>query len=62
MNKTKEVVLFDNTNYTDRYNDIREELYERFAEEYDWDYIEDVPVDMIHDEMNFHEIHFFYYK
>lgn len=63
MNKIKEVVLFDNTNYADRYNDIREELYERFAEEYDWDFIEDLPVDMIHDEMNFHEeIDYTYFK
>ena len=52
MKKTQEIVLFDNTNYSDRYDEIREELYERFAEDYDWDYSDDVPMDMIHDEMN----------
>ncbi|MBQ8875941.1 MAG: hypothetical protein IJY63_00150 [Clostridia bacterium] len=55
MKKIKEIVLFDNTNYSDRYDEIREELYERFAEDYDWDYSDDVPMDMIHDEMNFQE-------
>ena len=65
MRKNQEIVLFDNTNYSERYNEIREELYERFAEEYDWEYSDDVPVDMIHDEMNFHEeidYHYFKYK
>ena len=33
MKKIKEIVLFDNTNYSDRYDEIREELYERFAED-----------------------------
>ena len=63
MRKNQEIVLFDNTNYSERYNEIREELYERFAEEYDWEYSDDVPVDMIHDEMNFHEeIDYHYFK
>ena len=29
MRKPQEIVLFDNTDYSERYNDIREELYER---------------------------------
>ena len=63
MKKIKEIVLFDNTNYSDRYDEIREELYERFAEDYDWDYSDDVPMDMIHDEMNFQEeIDYLYFK
>ena len=49
----KEIILYDTTDYSERYNDIREELYERFAEEYDWEYSDDVPMDMIHNEMNF---------
>ena len=27
MKKHQEIVLFDNTDYSERYNDIREELY-----------------------------------
>lgn len=61
--KPQEIVLFDNTNYSERYEQIRDELYERFAEEYDWEYTEDVPMDMVHDEMNFHEeIDYHYFK
>lgn len=61
--KSKEIVLFDNTDYSEKYAETQQELYERFAEEYDWDYIDDVPVDMIHDEMNFREeIDYLYFK
>ena len=55
MKPNQEIVLYDSTHYSDRYAETQQELFERFAEEYDWDFIEDVPVDMIHDEMNFHE-------
>lgn len=41
MRKNQEIVLFDNTDYSERYNESREELYERFAEEYDWEYSDD---------------------
>ena len=55
MKPNQEIVLYDSTHYSDRYAETQQELFERFAEEYDWDFIEDVPVDMIHDEMNFRE-------
>ena len=61
--KNKEIILFDNTDYSERYAETQKDLYERFAEDYDWDFIEDVPMDMIHDEMNFHEeIDYHYFK
>lgn len=55
MKKHQEIVFFDNTDYSERYNEKREELYERLAEEYDWEYSDDVPEDMIYSEMNFQE-------
>ena len=51
----KAYVFFDNTNYSERFDETRKELYETYAEEYDWDYEEDVPDKMVHDEMNFRE-------
>lgn len=55
--------LFDNSDYSETYAEIRKELYERFAEEYDWDYEIDVPDDMIQAEIAFREeIDFQYFK
>jgi len=59
----KELILFDNTNYCERYTDIRSELYEQYAEEYDWQMEDDVPDKMIYDEMSFREeIDYQYFK
>lgn len=59
----KELILFDNTNYCERYTDIRSELYEQYAEEYDWQMKDDVPDKMIYDEMSFREeIDYQYFK
>ena len=56
-----EIIIYDTTDYSERYKNIREELYERLAEEYDWEYSDDVPMDMIHNEMNDQEENDFQY-
>lgn len=59
----KELVLFDNTNYSERFNETREFLFNQYAEENDWESQDDVPDDMIQDEMSFQEeIDYHYFK
>ena len=63
MKDNKVIVLFDNTNHYERFREIKKELFERFAEEYAWDILDDVPDDMIYDELNFQEeIDYNYFK
>ena len=34
------------------YNEIRKQIYDQFVEEYGWDFIEEIPDDMIYAEIN----------
>lgn len=52
MNKTQDVVLYDTTDYSETYDEIREFLFETRADDFDWTSEDDVPVKMIHQEMN----------
>ena len=52
MKKVKEIIIYDTTDYAERYNEIRKQIYDQFVEEYGWDFIEEVPDDMIYAEMN----------
>lgn len=51
----KEYVLYDNTNLYSQRDDIREELFQEYAEEQDWYLPADVPDSMIEDEINYRD-------
>lgn len=55
MKNKKEIVLFNNTDYSESYNETRDFLFETRADDFGWQNSDDVPMDMIHDEMNFQE-------
>ena len=51
MKNKQEFILYDTTDSSKRYQKIRKQIYELFAEEYEWDFVEEVPDDMIYAEM-----------
>lgn len=55
MKKQLETILYDTTDYSARYHETRKQVYEQFVSDYEWDFIEEVPDDMVHAEMNYQE-------
>ena len=55
MKKIKEIVIFNNMDFSETYNETRENLYETRADDFDWTCSDDVPEKMILDEMSFQE-------
>lgn len=55
MKKIKEIVFYNNIDYSENYNDIRDSLFETRADDFDWTCSDDVPEKMILDEMSFQE-------
>ena len=51
----KEIIIYDNTNYEERYDEAKDFLFGTRAEDFDWQSIDDVPEKMIYDEMSFME-------
>ena len=51
----KEFVLYDTTNHTERYDEARDFLFASRADEFDWKTDNDVPEDMIYNEISFME-------
>ncbi len=63
MKKIKLITIFDSTDYSERYNETRDYLFASRSNDFDWETSDDVPIDMIHDEMNFQEeIEYQYFK
>lgn len=51
----KETVLYDNTNLYSQRDELREELFEQYAEEQDWHLPSDVPDRMIEEEIQYRD-------
>ena len=51
----KEIIIYDNTNHEERYDEAKDFLFGTRAEDFDWQSIDDVPEKMIYDEMSFME-------
>ncbi len=52
MKRNNEIVLYDNTNDYQRYDEIRQSLFNEFSAEQDWIMISDVPNNMIQEEID----------
>ena len=55
MKKINEIVIFNNMDFSETYNETRENLFETRADDFDWTCSDDVPEKMILDEMSFQE-------
>ena len=51
----KEIIIYDNTNHEERYDEAKDFLFGTRAEDFDWQSIDDIPEKMIYDEMSFME-------
>ena len=51
----KEMIIYDNTNQEERYDEAKDFLFCTRAEDFDWQSIYDVPEKMIYKEMSFME-------
>lgn len=61
--KPKEIVLYDTTNYTERYDQARDSLFDSRAYDFDWETADDVPEKMIYEEMSYlQEIDYQYFS
>lgn len=59
----KEIIIYDNTNHEERYDEARDFLFGTRAQDFDWESSDDVPEKMIYDEMSFMEgLDFQYFK
>ena len=61
----KEIIIYDNTNHEERYDEAKDFLFSTRAEDFDWQSIGDVPEKMIYDEMSFMkslDFQYFQYK
>ena len=53
--KTKEITIYDNYYCYEREKEIREFLFEEYAEEYGWKSPEDIPDNRVWDEIDFQD-------
>lgn len=55
MKKQLETILYDTTDYSERFHEMRKQVYEQFVDDYEWDFLEEVPDDMVYAEMNYQD-------
>lgn len=55
LEQCKEIILYDNTSLYSQRDEIREDLFDQYAEEQDWYLPSDVPDKMIEDEIQYRD-------